>query len=170
MKGAEGVTLYKNVEVEWIRGRSAVMTVYKGENGLEEGDILEENINLTLFETSDDLHALFERYGFEKHEEGFVNVVDGNNSNDGKKKDENEGKRRLSQLIDEQNYVKESINKLMKEAEVGIIDPNDERLVEAKWIEQEYDTMIKNQRGINNSDDVESRNSNEERDGAQDEL
>lgn len=71
MKGDEGVVLYKNVEIEWIKGKKATMTVYKSSDGVEgevegEKEIVEENILLSDYTSSDELHALFERLGFEK--------------------------------------------------------------------------------------------------------
>ncbi len=45
----------------------ATMTVYKG-SSMETGEIVEENIILSDYQTSDELHGLFESLGFEKEE------------------------------------------------------------------------------------------------------
>ncbi|KAK1745914.1 hypothetical protein QTG54_003838 [Skeletonema marinoi] len=58
----DGVDLYKKVDVEFIPGRKAVMTIYQ--DGAET-----EKITLSDYNDKDKLHALFIEKGFEKYNE-----------------------------------------------------------------------------------------------------
>lgn len=57
-----GVDLFKNVQVNFIPGRKAVLTIYK-----EGGE--EEKITLSDYDDTDRLHTLFLEKGFEKYTE-----------------------------------------------------------------------------------------------------
>lgn len=57
LKEENGVDTYKDVEVRFISGRKAVMTIYK--DGKEQ-----EKITLSDFNDKDKLHALFKEKGF----------------------------------------------------------------------------------------------------------
>ena len=54
--------LYKNVDIEFVSGRKATMTVYKGN---EDGEVV-DTIILSDYETEEEMHGIFERLGFEK--------------------------------------------------------------------------------------------------------
>lgn len=56
---------YRNVEINFIRGRKAIMTILK--NGEEV-----ETIELSEYETEEDMHRLFQEKGFEKLSEEEV--------------------------------------------------------------------------------------------------
>ncbi len=62
LKGDGGAILYKNVDIEFVSGRKATMTVYRGD---EEGDVV-ETIILSDYETEEEMHGIFERLEFEK--------------------------------------------------------------------------------------------------------
>ena len=62
MKEPDGVDLYKKVDVEFIPGRKAVMTIYQ--DGKEK-----EKITLSDYNDKEKLHVLFIEKGFEKYNE-----------------------------------------------------------------------------------------------------
>ncbi|KAL7495198.1 hypothetical protein ACHAWT_003673, partial [Skeletonema menzelii] len=62
LKEPDGVDLYKKVDVEFIPGRKAVMTIYQ--DGVEN-----EKITLSDYNDKEKLHALFIEKGFEKYDE-----------------------------------------------------------------------------------------------------
>ena len=62
LKEPDGVDLYKKVEVEFIPGRKAVMTIYQ--DGAEI-----EKITLSDYNDKEKLHELFIEKGFEKYNE-----------------------------------------------------------------------------------------------------
>lgn len=80
LKEPDGVDLYKKVDVEFIPGRKAVMTIYQ--DGKEK-----EKITLSDYNDKEKLHALFVEKGFEKYNEEDLaeirrmkqEVEDGNN-------------------------------------------------------------------------------------------
>jgi len=53
------ITEYKGVEIEWIRGKKAVMTIY-------EDGVKKEDIELYKLETREQMHKLMQDKGFEK--------------------------------------------------------------------------------------------------------
>ena len=59
LKEPGGVDLYKNVEVRFISGRKAVLTIYK--DGYEQ-----EKITLSDYNDKEQLHELFRQKGFDK--------------------------------------------------------------------------------------------------------
>ena len=70
LKEPEGVDLYKQVEVEFIPGKKAILTVYK--DGVEQ-----EKITLSDYNDKEKLHALFMEKGFEKYSQ--TNEVEDDN-------------------------------------------------------------------------------------------
>jgi len=62
LKEPDGVDLYKKVDVEFIPGRKAVMTIYQ--DGVEN-----EKITLSDYNDKEKLHALFIEKGFQKYDE-----------------------------------------------------------------------------------------------------
>lgn len=59
LKEENGVDLYRDVEVRFISGRKAVMTIYE--------DGKEERITLSDYDDKDKLHALFKEKGFAQY-------------------------------------------------------------------------------------------------------
>ncbi|KAL7488897.1 hypothetical protein ACHAW6_014517, partial [Cyclotella cf. meneghiniana] len=59
-----GVDLYRNVQVNFIHGKKAVLTIFKGDGSNKEEV---EKITLSDFDDTEKLHALFLQKGFEKY-------------------------------------------------------------------------------------------------------
>lgn len=87
MKEPDGVDLYKKVDVEFIPGRKAVMTIYQ--DGAEK-----EKITLSDYNDKEKLHELFIEKGFEKYDEEELAEI-----------------RRMKQEVEEAND-KEAMNRL----------------------------------------------------------
>ena len=83
LKEENGVDLYRDVEVRFISGRKAVMTIY--EDGKEQ-----ERITLSDYDDKDKLHALFK-------EKGFAQYTDVEYKERRKMKEEEEKKNNLQQ-------------------------------------------------------------------------
>lgn len=62
LKEPGGVDLYKNVEVRFISGRKAVLTIFNDGRELEK-------ITLSDYDDKKQLHELFKQKGFDKHSE-----------------------------------------------------------------------------------------------------
>lgn len=62
LKGDHGAVLYKNIDIEFIHGQKAVLSV---RNGSMDGEIVEEVI-LSDYRTEEEMHNLFVKFGFEK--------------------------------------------------------------------------------------------------------
>ena len=66
-----GVDLYRNVQVNFIHGKKAVLTIFKGEGSNKEEV---EKITLSDFDDNEKLHALFLEKGFGKYTDEEVAV------------------------------------------------------------------------------------------------
>jgi len=65
-----GAEMYRNVDIEYIHGRTATLTIF--EDGVEV-----EQIILSDYKTRDDMHALFQEKGFvRKSSEEIAEVVE----------------------------------------------------------------------------------------------
>ena len=96
LKEPDGVDLYKQVEVKFIPGRQAIMTIYK--DGIEK-----EKVTLSDYDDKYLLHALFVEKGFEKY-------------SDEELAEQRQTKQEEEEEIDEerQNRLRGNINQLTK--------------------------------------------------------
>eukprot|EP01082_Thalassiosira_pseudonana_P006967 g14926.t1 g14926 contig21:173539-174825(-) len=60
---------YRNVEVKYVPGKQAVLTIYEGEGEEVEGWVEKEKIVLSELETKEEMHALMVDKGFELRSE-----------------------------------------------------------------------------------------------------
>ena len=62
LKGGNGAVIYKNVDIEFVKGRKATLTIHKGD---EDGEII-DTITLSDYETEKEMHDLFKKFGFKE--------------------------------------------------------------------------------------------------------
>lgn len=62
LKGGNGAAIYKNVDIEFERGRKAILTIHEDD---EDGEII-DTIILSEYETEKEMHDLFKKFGFQE--------------------------------------------------------------------------------------------------------
>jgi len=111
---------YENVEIEWIAGREAVLTIYQGAEMLEE-------ISLYAIQTREEMHSLMKEKGFKNKKPKVKEVIKFKSLEDMKKPkgiDRKEEIKRQDVEGGELRPVKEKIAKVLKKT-ASIIFPQE---------------------------------------------
>jgi len=124
LKGDAGAITYHNVEIEFIRGRKATMTIM-------DDSVEVETVVLSDYEEIEDMHALFVEKGFQKMTEEELRDVLEEREKEELREEEEQAKRRDDMKI-ERDQIVENRRKVKEERQRHSEEQRLKRKVEAE--------------------------------------